>query len=45
MKNVLANITGIVCDGAKENCSLKLSTSSAEAVIASYMTCNDTIVP
>ncbi len=45
IQNMLANITGMICDGAKESCSLKLSTSSSEAVIASYMACNNVIVP
>ena len=43
--NMLANLTGMVCDGAKESCAIKLSTSAAEAVIAAYLSLNDTIVP
>ena len=30
---MLANLTGMICDGAKDTCAMKLSTS-AEAVIA-----------
>lgn len=35
--NLFGNLTGMVCDGAKESCSLKLSTSGAESVIAAYL--------
>ncbi|MCY6370051.1 serine dehydratase subunit alpha family protein [Clostridium ganghwense] len=45
VQNMLANLTGMVCDGAKESCALKLSTSSAEAVIAAAIACDDVVVP
>lgn len=35
--NVFANLTGMICDGAKESCSMKLSTSAEEAIISSYL--------
>ena len=35
--NLFGNLTGMVCDGAKESCSLKLSTSAAEAVLSAYL--------
>lgn len=38
---IFANLTGMICDGAKDSCSLKLSTSAAEAVIASYLSLED----
>lgn len=42
--NVLANLTGMICDGAKESCALKLSTSAEEAVIAAYLANENIIV-
>ncbi|MCY6484965.1 L-serine ammonia-lyase, iron-sulfur-dependent, subunit alpha [Clostridium aestuarii] len=45
VQNMLANLTGMVCDGAKESCALKLSTSSAESIIAAAIACDDVIVP
>jgi len=42
--NMLADLTGMICDGAKETCALKLSTSAEEAVIAAYLA-NKNIMP
>lgn len=41
--NVYANLTGMVCDGAKESCSMKLSTSAEEAIISAYLAVNGMI--
>ena len=35
----------MICDGAKESCSMKLSTSAGEAVISAYLARADIIVP
>lgn len=43
--NMLANLTGMICDGAKESCASKLSTSAGEAVIAAYLAMENAIVP
>ena len=43
-QNLLSNLTGMICDGAKETCSLKLSTSAGEAVIAAYLAMENIIV-
>lgn len=45
VENMLANLTGILCDGAKGSCALKLSTSASEAVLSAYMACDNIIVP
>ena len=42
--NIYGNLTGLICDGAKESCSLKLSTSSVEAVISAYLALNNIIL-
>ncbi|MCB5559520.1 L-cysteine desulfidase family protein [Anaerosalibacter bizertensis] len=44
VQNMLANLTGMVCDGAKETCTLKLSTSAGEAVLSSYLALDNIIV-
>lgn len=42
--NMLANLTGMICDGAKDTCAMKLSTSAEEAVIAAYLANENIIV-
>lgn len=34
---IFANLSGMLCDGAKTSCALKLGTSAEEAVIASFL--------
>ncbi|WP_306490059.1 L-cysteine desulfidase family protein [Anaerococcus octavius] len=41
--NIFANITGMICDGAKESCSMKLSTSAEESIIAAYLALNGVV--
>ena len=41
--NIFANLTGMLCDGAKESCSMKLSTSAEEAIIAAYLSLNGVV--
>ena len=36
-QNILANLMGMICDGAKDTCSFKLSTSAEEAVLDAYL--------
>ena len=43
-QNMLSNLTGMICDGAKESCAFKLSTSAGEAVLAAYLANEDIIV-
>lgn len=45
IKNVIANITGMICDGGKVGCALKLSTAAATAVESSLLAQSDIIVP
>ena len=39
--NTLANVGGIVCDGAKPSCAAKIASSVNAALIAHYMSMND----
>jgi len=45
IKNTIANTSGMICDGAKEGCALKLSTSASVAVSSAILAINDSIVP
>lgn len=42
--NMLSNLTGMICDGAKETCALKLSTSAGEAVLSALLALEGIIV-
>ncbi|MFI3323524.1 MAG: L-serine ammonia-lyase, iron-sulfur-dependent, subunit alpha [Rikenellaceae bacterium] len=37
VKNMIANLTGIICDGAKPSCSLKISSGVSTAIISAAM--------
>lgn len=37
VKNMIANLTGMICDGAKPSCSLKLTTGVGTAVMSAMM--------
>ncbi len=37
VKNMVANLTGVICDGAKPSCALKISSGVSTAVIAATM--------
>ncbi|MCJ7691412.1 MAG: L-serine ammonia-lyase, iron-sulfur-dependent, subunit alpha, partial [Clostridiaceae bacterium] len=45
IKNTIANTSGMICDGAKEGCSLKLSTSASVAISSAILAINNSIVP
>lgn len=45
IKNMVANISGMICDGAKVGCALKLATAASTAVQSSMLAINNSIVP
>ncbi|KAB3525673.1 L-cysteine desulfidase family protein [Alkaliphilus serpentinus] len=45
IKNMVADVTGVICDGAKIGCSLKLSTAAGVAVKSAYLALENIIVP
>lgn len=44
VKNMIANITGMICDGAKPSCSLKVATGVSTAVLSSMLAVEDEVV-
>ncbi|WP_066498664.1 serine dehydratase subunit alpha family protein [Abyssisolibacter fermentans] len=44
IKNMVSNISGLACDGAKGGCAFKLSTAAAEATLHAHLAVNNTIV-
>ncbi len=45
VQNMIANTTGMICDGAKVGCSLKLATSASAAIQSSLLAMGGVIVP
>jgi len=45
VQNMIANTTGMICDGAKVGCSLKLATSASAAVQSAILAINGVVVP
>ncbi|WP_130805279.1 serine dehydratase subunit alpha family protein [Senegalia massiliensis] len=43
IKNMIANISGMICDGAKSSCALKVSTSASVAVQSALLAINGDI--
>lgn len=44
VKNMIANITGMICDGAKPSCSLKISSSVSTALLSALMAMDNSVV-
>ncbi|MCK9450987.1 MAG: L-serine ammonia-lyase, iron-sulfur-dependent, subunit alpha [Bacteroidales bacterium] len=44
IKNMIANITGMACDGAKEGCALKVSTGVAAAIQSALLAMDGSVV-
>ena len=44
VKNMIANITGIICDGAKPSCSLKISSGVSTALMSAMLAMNEKCV-
>jgi L-cysteine desulfidase len=44
IKNLINTIAGMVCDGAKPSCALKMSTGLYSAFVSAQLACNDRVV-
>lgn len=44
VQNIIGDLSGMICDGAKGGCALKLSTSGAEAVIMAQLALNNVVI-
>lgn len=44
VKNMIANITGMICDGAKPSCSLKVATGVSTAVLSAMLAIENEVV-
>ena len=43
-KNMIANITGMICDGAKPSCALKIASGVSTATLSALMAIEDGVV-
>ncbi len=44
IKNMIGNITGMICDGAKPSCALKVSSGVSTAMISALMAMENKVV-
>lgn len=45
IKNMIGNLSGMICDGAKTSCALKVSTAAGAAVQSAILAINNSIIP
>lgn len=45
IKNMIGNLSGMICDGAKGSCALKVSTAAGAAVQSAILAINESIIP
>ncbi|MFT9496890.1 serine dehydratase subunit alpha family protein [Anaerosolibacter sp.] len=45
IKNMIANISGMICDGAKVGCALKLATAASTAIQSAILALGNKVVP
>ncbi|MBM7624234.1 serine dehydratase subunit alpha family protein [Sporohalobacter salinus] len=44
VQNMIGNLTGMICDGAKYDCALKIATSACEAVTSAQLAINGNLI-
>jgi L-cysteine desulfidase len=44
VKNMIANITGMICDGAKPSCALKVSNGVSSATLSALMAIDNKVI-
>ena len=44
IKNMIGNITGMICDGAKPSCAMKVSSGVSTAMLSALMAMEDKVV-
>lgn len=44
VKNMIGNVTGVICDGAKPGCSMKVSGATSSAIISAMMAMENKVV-
>jgi L-cysteine desulfidase len=44
IKNMIGNITGMICDGAKPSCTLKVSNGVSTAILSAFLAIDNKVV-
>lgn len=45
IKNMVGNVSGMICDGAKSGCALKSATSVSTAYFSAILSCSNRVIP